>query len=108
MTDNKYGRLFTRDDVEKIVNLVRKFDEESGSRVDLDLVISDNAFTFPADEPLFVIRAKDQLGLAQVRNYGTLCRARGCKAAHLDGIDRAERDFEAFRREHSDRMKKPD
>ena len=58
MADNKYGRLFTEEDLREVVAeaMNRKIDGDDG----LDQILIDKdaagAFQFPKDFPLFLIR----------------------------------------------------
>lgn len=97
----KYGRLFTEDDVRSMLEAY----EETGHNFD-DLVQS-GRFTFPEDEPLFVLRAQDKRALGAIRYYQDHQNPRA-SIAHLNNIERAVRAFEDFRFHKADRLKEPD
>lgn len=58
----------------------------------------------PADEPVFVFRARDRHALAALREYLSRCE----QAAHVAVIEQRIEDFQAFARRHPERMKEPD
>lgn len=109
MADSKYGRIFTEDDLKKIAGHRL---EISGEYEMMDIVKElDEAgeLTFPPDEPLFTLRAKDRLSLGVIRAYFDHCiRVRDIDRTHVDNVEQAHRAFDAFRTEHPDRMKIPD
>lgn len=116
--DGKYGRLFTEQDVRKIVRYATisaqtmspELSSEQVMNDVLDDKISDDFnLTFPKDEPLFLLRAKDKRSLGAVRHYHDLCdRSVGVGVDHLDGVEKSVRQFEEFRADNPDRMKDPD
>lgn len=68
-----------------------------------------SVFTFPPDEPLFLLRAKDEVALAGVHGYGEGCDMDGrVDEEQREAVREAIRRFEAWQREHPDRMKVPD
>lgn len=105
MACNKYGRIFTQDDVYSIVEhaIEREFEETE----DLTLYLEDFKGRFDKDEPLFVLRARDKRAIAAVRNYRDNQNPRAPQN-HLDGIEKAMSEFEAFRVKNVDKMKEPD
>lgn len=114
--DSKYGRIFTQDDVVNIV--FRAFDiDNDNDGFDLDDIIriieKDEKLieqrTFPDDEPLFILRAKDQLAYSAIEQYQIVCDEDGdVDEGHRAGIDEARKRFVEFRNENPDRMKIPD
>lgn len=118
MSDDKYGRIFTEEDVKRIVGLTL---EEAADilptaqvtmtqTVDdiMSLVWSDAVkLTFPADEPIFLLRAQDKRALAAVRYYRDHQSPRA-PVKHEQNVDHAMQKFERFRVQHPDRLKEPD
>lgn len=112
MADGKYGHLYTEADVRKVVNHLsekQSFDSEN-----IDGALKRLKFTFPADEPMFLIRAKDRFGLAAVRNYRThafyamVNKKKAGFSNFIKSIDNAVDAFEKFRIDNADKMKDPD
>jgi hypothetical protein len=91
-------------DVEKIVEQARK-----KRNAPIEDVVGGLKLTFPGDEPVFVLRAKDKRALAQVRNYATMEASRtDPNRKHLKNVDEAVESFEEFRRKHPERIKDAD
>lgn len=61
----------------------------------------------PADEPLFILRAKDRLAVAALLEYREICRRDGCNDYQLDGLSDIVAEFEKFAAEHPEAMKQP-
>lgn len=107
MADGKYGRIFTQDDVCEIVRFMRPDGFDAGSvEAAIEELDSDGSATFPPEEPIFTLRAKDRCALGTVRYYGDLIVR--SPEEHKDSVERAVRTFEQFRADHGDRMKDPD
>jgi hypothetical protein len=109
MADDKYGRIFTEEDVLKIVS---GFLGAAGQRFDAEDIrerIGDIEGFFPSDEPLFILRGQDKRALGCVRNYRTMA-VYGVKVSREfeKGLDAAVAAFEQFRIDNPDRMKDPD
>lgn len=120
MADSKYGRLFTEDDVREIVNaavfagieLAESGDEEDtrnfhGDAI-YDAVVSGVDVKFPEDEPLFVLRAQDDIAFDTILAYYEACKDAGIRQEHLDNVDASIELFRKFRDENPDRVKDPD
>lgn len=60
----------------------------------------------PRDEPLFILRARDNNAYDTLMHYLSLCQAE-CNSLHLEGIKQTIRKFIAFTKEHPERMKQP-
>jgi hypothetical protein len=106
MADNKYGRLFTIEDVEKIV-------AASGAEMtDVEGILAQEdavgtQFKFPADEPLFLARAQDRYAEGAVRSYVHVINASPrVPDAHKDMAMKTARDFRDYRDNHE--VKDPD
>lgn len=58
----------------------------------------------PADEPVFIFRARDRHAAAALSFYASIVRDEEHRAA----IAQRVKDFDAFATEHPERMKEPD
>lgn len=101
--DNKYGRIFTETDVEKIIELA-----VNDTEADLNALADQAGVKFPVSEPLFVIRAQDQLAPQAVANYLAMSNANGVNSDQLELVARTVNDIKAFQRDNADRVKLPD
>jgi len=110
MADMKYGRLFTLSDIEKIIKpIVPAAGKDIEGLIDLVNSMEDNgtAFKFPANEPTFTLRARDQRAIGAIVYYRDH-QSKSAPANHLDGIDNSVKAFDKFRFEHRELMKEPD
>ena len=121
MADNKYGELYTEDEVVKIVQmavqsmieLVGNSDITNGLDIDghfsegniREVARTEIERVFHPGEPLFVLRGQDKRALGAVRWYRDH-QWPGSKHDHIDSIDEALARFEAYRK--LGRMKEPD
>lgn len=81
---------------------------DSKFSIDGDRVVNTvSGQAIPEDEPVFLFRARDMLGLQTLVVYEGLCRMNGCEPSHLAGVAGAIARFEKFMNEHPDRMKMP-
>jgi hypothetical protein len=106
---SKYGRLFTEDDVERILTAavgVMGHPLIHGFREVIDKAKAES--TFPADEPLFLLRGNDEVASTAVGAYLRECVLQGCDLAHTTAIERAYDAMMDFAARHPDRMKRPD
>jgi len=76
-------------------------------RAEGDQIIHPSGEAVPEDEPLFLLRGKDQFGLSALRAYMTICKAHHCSKYHLEGLRKIMDDFGRFKRNNPDRMKQP-
>jgi len=101
MADDKYGRIFTQDDarslVEACLNTGKSYDE----------LIQSGEFTFPADEPLFVLRGQDETALETIEEYKFLNRTNPNDQL-LEAVAASLREFRKFKDENPGRMKTAD
>lgn len=111
MADNKYGRVFTTSDVEKILEWVEE-NTNSASNIDCDGIL--NAmdeegvrFKFEPDEPLFVLRGHDKRAIGAIKFYAEHQSSRA-PVNHLDAIDKALQSFIDYREENPGKLKEPD
>jgi hypothetical protein len=61
----------------------------------------------PRDEPLFLLRARDENAVTALAAYRERCAAAGCSFEQLEGIQERIREFIQFRETHPERMKEP-
>lgn len=114
--DLKYGRIFTQSDVEKILEVINRDDapdhwwEDGELKLDVALKDMDDMeyrFKWEADEPVFVLRARDATAEGAVRWYRDR-QPRSAPANFLDGIDKAVTAFHQYRTDNPQLMKNPD
>lgn len=131
MASAKYGRLFTEADAKRLMQMAfdlgawqREHDQprvlpDEGSTLILGLD-EEGGLAFPADEPLFLLRAQDkgaadaietevvELGYDGPVDYFERARENGASRAVLDGVRDTAREVRRWQREHPDRVKVPD
>ena len=106
----KYGRLFTEADVQQIVNLARL----EGSPVMVDEIVLDieqrhlRQMTFPAGEPLFLLRGKDSLAPAAIDLYANLCHIAHADPKHTEGAQAAAAEVRIWQRMNAETTRTPD
>jgi hypothetical protein len=61
----------------------------------------------PEDEPLFLLRARDNNALFAITAYLNECEEVGCNDLHLAGIAKIRQRFMDFAVNHPSRMKQP-
>jgi hypothetical protein len=61
----------------------------------------------PADEPLFLLRARDRNALRALLAYSDACCRTGCTSEQTAGIGERIREFIDYRGSHPERMKEP-
>lgn len=111
MADLKYGRVFTQADVQKIIDFMS--DENDDNKTpDVSDVVNDMdkrsiRFKWDKDEPIMVLRARDDTALATVRYYRDHTRP-DAPDNHLDGVQKVFTAFMNFSVDHSDQLKHPD
>src|SRR5574339_827095 len=104
---NKYGRIFTESDVEKIFEHLRE--NGAGQLPEFENVLSDMdedgvRFKFPEDEPLFILRGRDKRAISAIRYYLDHQSPRA-PMNHLMGIEKAYDAFSDYRIKNSGEMK---
>jgi len=72
-----------------------------------EIIKTSNGEPIPHDEPLLVLRARDRLALPLLRIYQQLSIVDGCNDWFLGEQQTTIAQFEAFARDHPDRMKQP-
>jgi hypothetical protein len=115
--DNKYGRVFTTSDVEKILEASTRKDAPDSwwtdhGDLDFDAMLADMddmgvRFKFEPDEPLFILRGRDRRAEAAVRFYGAH-QSPNAPANHLDAILKAVTAFSEYAATKPGQMKEPD
>jgi|SRR5579862_6208109 len=116
MADRKYGRLYTEEDMRKLAARWLG-DREMGPDIMVETLSDldrEGAFTFPADEPLFLLRASDHFAPFAVQDYVKMLSDE--QEGDGEPVDRAQyeraqevlAEMYAWRREHPDRVKEPD
>lgn len=111
MAESKYGRLFTEDDVCRIVAGVLRchgLNPETARHDAAGVLRADQSTTFPADEPLFLLRGQDGAAVPAVRDYGHRADDAGARAVHLGNVSVAALEMERWQTQHPDRVKVPD
>lgn len=61
----------------------------------------------PEDEPLFLLRGRDELARQTLVEYFKAAIDAGCNELHLEGTRRALAKFNSFALNHPERMKQP-
>lgn len=110
MSDTKYGRLFTEDDVKTLlrVNLNAVHDDVSYSDEHVQQRIDNFDGKFPQDEPLFLVRAQDQLAADLIQEYYYAVMDANCSAGHIEAVNSVHSSFQKFADDNPDKMKRPD
>lgn len=119
MADLKYGEIFTKDDVAELINVATAA-ATLGDVLDVDTVIArfkheQGELTFPADEPTFTLRAKDECAAQTIaaidgeisRDYVGNCIAAGCSEEHIEAASSAAREIRDWQVDHRDLIKTP-
>lgn len=71
------------------------------------IIKTPNGEVLPEDEPLFLLRGRDNLALDALLEYRQTCIEAGCTEYQIEGINNRIHAFEKFAIEHSERMKQP-
>lgn len=105
--EGKYGRLFTEGDVKKMLRLAvlegAPSPEEQIAEFDRR-----GELTFPADEPLFLLRGQDKAAPGTITGYLMCANAAGASIEHASAARKAGRAMAEWQAEHPDRVKVPD
>lgn len=108
MADLKYGRLFTEGDVEAILeHFGAAFETREFGKVADQAIAEGFEPTFPADEPLFLLRGQDDLAQHTVQSYFNLAADNGAPASVLISAEKSADQFAEFAIAHPDRIKEP-
>lgn len=68
------------------------------------LINASTGVPIPADEPIFILRAKDLHAIQTLYAYRNFCE----DGSHVAAVEARIEEFEQFARTHADRMKEPD
>jgi hypothetical protein len=109
VSDNKYGRVFTESDVEKIFEWIVAQGE--GQPLDLGMVLESMddegvRFKFDPDEPIFILRGHDRRAIGAIKHYQEHQSARA-PHNHTKAIDTAYQSFLDYREQNPGQMKEP-
>lgn len=109
MSDNKYGRVFTQADVEKMLNYAADhgYDGEGAADLAARMDADGERFKFPADEPLFILRGRDKRARGTVRYYADHQSAQA-PFNHMNAVEAAYRVFDNYANDNPGEMKEPD
>lgn len=107
--DSKYGQLFTESDVEKLLDVAGSMEWHHADWASVLAKAKEEGirFKFPEDEPIFVLRGRDQRAIGAIRYYRDHQSPRA-PMNHLDGLDKAVDNFERYRHTNAGDMKEPD
>lgn len=113
MSDTKYGRIFSEEDVKSIVEYALEHGFETEEET--ETFLSDYEGKSPSDEPVFVLRGQDNFAVATLERYVELCRSGNpgipqviSSAEHQNEAIRALEGFREFQRDNAERVKVPD
>lgn len=101
VAEPKYGRVFTEEDVRR---LLFSFQAQAA---DVEQALREFDGTFPADESVFVLRAKDDIATAGLWGYHEACLDMA-GPGYIASVREAIQAFDRFREDHPDRMRVPD
>lgn len=109
MSDNKYGRVFTQADVEKMLDYAidHGYDGEGAADLAARMDADGERFKFPADEPLFILRGRDKRARGAVRFYADHQSAQA-PFNHMNAVEAAYRSFDHFADNFPELIKEPD
>jgi hypothetical protein len=70
-------------------------------------LFKNNGQLVPPEEPVFLLRARDNLAVPLLKEYHELCGRAGCNDWQLQGVEKTISEFEAFSRKNLSKMKQP-
>jgi len=113
--DNKYGQIFTKQDLCEFVEALERLQNENATlgrypeEVIVDKVLDEmRGFRLPPNEPLFILRGQDRYALPAIGHYLEMCKVADLSEGHVNAVDKAWHDFEDYFEENPDRVKDPD
>lgn len=71
------------------------------------IVKTSNGQPVPTEEPLFLLRARDNLAIPLLEHYRRVCVADNCDELFLTELDATIEKFRQYRVQYYDRMKQP-
>lgn len=110
--DSKYGRIYTQDDVKRLVTEAY----EQGARYGMSgfnetwtqrFLTAQNCH-FPADEPIFVLRAQDKLAPDVVDYWSTRAAGRDVDQSAVDSASKCADEMDEWQENNPDKVKLPD
>lgn|SRR3954469_17559086 len=107
MNSNKYGRIFTQADVEKIVEKVQSSPHRPLHTTLAMIEASGESLTFPDNEPVFVLRARDKRARGAVRFYADHQTALS-PPSHINAVEEALKQFNVYANNNPELMREPD
>jgi predicted MPP superfamily phosphohydrolase len=105
MGDNKYGPLYTRDDLMAIIG--KCIDADVAGESEAYEIVREYKGKLSGDMPIFVLLAKDKTAAGTIRDYDAR-QSISAPKHHLDMVAKAHSDFEEWANHHPDKMKDPD
>lgn len=107
MSDIKYGRIFTEEELRgALAQVTGNTDWSDASITDVAAVVERPRLS--VDEPVFVIRAQDLASLPTIINYATNAANAGAGDELLQGVSDTASDFALWQEDNKDRLKVPD
>jgi hypothetical protein len=85
----------------------RKLNEMFHINSDLRLVKTSNNQLVPEDEPVFILRGRDNISLPALRNYIAFCKADGVDNERIAQLRKVAGEFARYAEEHAETMKQP-
>lgn len=117
MADLKYGRVFTEEDVKRMLEAMQGLEDvEDIYGAAVTKVESTEGLTFGADEPIFVLRGQDQCAPATIaavegevaRDYVGNCIAAGSQQPHVEAASAAAQQIREWQAANPTLVKIPD
>lgn len=115
MPDDKYGRLYTEDDVRLLIAIalgsLQQVDDPSDVNMNaLFSQMSTGGFDthFPLDEPLFLLRGKDEAICVAIGAYSDECERLGANPAFVSKVTHTGGQILAWQVRNRDRTKVAD
>lgn len=87
--------------------VMRRVSNKFATTTEGHIIKLSNGEILPADEPLFLMRARDRLAVKFLNNYIEISSEDGCNDFHFDLMNKSVNDFMEFRKLNPDKMKQP-
>ena len=108
MSDGKYGRIFTEENVKDICsNLLVDVGVEPHNEL-INTNVDGFRGKFPYGEPVFVVRAQDVVAPQIVKQYAAEAFLHGASESFRKKVENAVSEFEQWQSENDERVKIPD
>jgi hypothetical protein len=110
MSDSKYDRLFTRGDINVIIQTLGMLPSFAVVRHAIDECDEKGLLTFPADEPLFLLRGQDKAIVPTISSYATIASRDPIHAsvAHCDAARQQAQEIHEWQQANPEKVKVPD